>query len=216
MNTVFYDTVKLLAIAILPILCRWEVKNKNNSLPQGPLIVIANHISWFDTPLLGVCLPRPIAFMAKEEYFRSPFTRFIFSKLGGFPVQRGEIDRKSLRQAIQLLEKGGTLGIFPEGTRSRNAQLQPARSGAIFIALRNGTFILPVGIAGTEKIKERLKERAWLSRPKVVINIGEPFKLPKVEGRINREQLNMLTNLTMKRVAELLPESYRGVYKGED
>ena len=213
MNTFLYNSLRPLVKTLFSILCCWEVKNKNNSLPLGPFIVVANHVSWFDTPLLGVCIPRPIAFMAKAEYFRSPLTRFIFSKLGGFPVERGEVDRKALRQAIHLLDKGFALGIFPEGTRSRNAQLQLAHPGAIYLALRNDAFILPVGIAGTEKIKERLKKGKWFTRPKVVVNIGEPFKIPKVNGKISREQLTSLTYLIMKRIAKLLPESYRGVYK---
>jgi 1-acyl-sn-glycerol-3-phosphate acyltransferase len=152
--------------------------------------------------------------MAKEESFHSPFFSPLLHGLGSFPVSRGQIDRKALRKASELLGKGIALGIFPEGRRNPDAQLQSAHLGTAFIALHADAFILPVGITGTEKIKKRTKSiNALLRRPQVVVNIGEPFKLPPVNGKLTRAQLASFTDFIMRRVAELLPESYRGAYR---
>ena len=219
MSSPLYNALKPVAKVLLSVCCHWEIKNPKNALPQGPLIVAANHISWFDIPILGISLPRRIAFMGKEELFHPPFG-FFFYRLGGFPVRRDEPDRRAIHKAEELLKDGWALGMFPEGKRSRNAQLQQAYPGVALIALRGNATILPVGIVGTEKIKQRVASLSSLfHRPKVIVNIGETFKLPPSSGKLSRDQLTQSTDLIMKRIAELLPENYRGVYreeKGED
>jgi 1-acyl-sn-glycerol-3-phosphate acyltransferase len=217
----FYCAAKPVVGILLSILCRRQVKRhqENTFLDDpAPLIIISNHLSWVDPLFLALSIHRRIAFMAKEELFRSPFWRPLLHGLGSFPVRRGQIDRKALRKASELLSQGLVLGIFPEGRRNPDAQLQPAHLGTAFIALHTDAFILPVGITGTEKIKERVKSvNALLRRPQVVVNIGEPFKLPPVNGKLTHAQLALFTDFIMRRVAELLPESYRGVYgKDED
>jgi len=213
----FYYAAKPLVRILLLILCRWEVK-----LPQenafvddpAPLIIISNHVSWVDPVPLALSIHRRVGFMAKEELFHSPFWGPLLRGLGSFPVRRGQSDRKALRKANELLSKGIALGIFPEGKRNPDAQLQPAHLGAAFIAVHTGALILPVGITGTEKIKKRTKSiTVLLRRPQVVVNIGEPFKLPPVNGKLTHAQLAFLTDFIMWRVAELLPESYRGAYR---
>ncbi|MCX5998884.1 MAG: lysophospholipid acyltransferase family protein, partial [Chloroflexi bacterium] len=190
------------------------VRNRIKALPEGPVVVASNHLSWIDIPLLGVTVPRRIAFMGKVEYFRSRFHRFILWTFDGFPVERGKVDRTALARAEEAVRNGCALGIFPEGTRSRTFQLQKGHLGTAFIALRNDAFILPVGISGTEKIRHRYQNRQQLLyRPDVLVNIGEPFKLPRVEGSPNRKELQSSTETIMLRVAALLPEDYRGVYR---
>ena len=219
MPPLLYNALKMVAKVLLSLLCQREIKIKKNAIPQGPLIIVANHISWFDPPLLGISLPRRIAFMAKKELFHPPFG-FFLHHLGGFPVRRGEPDRRAIQKAEELLKDGWALGMFPEGKRSGNAQLQRAYPGVALIALHSNATILPVGIAGTEKIKQRVASVSNLfHRPKVIVNIGKPFKLPPLGKRMSHEHLVNSTNLIMRRIAELLPENYRGAYreeKGED
>jgi len=188
---------------------RWEVRGKENVPKKGPLIVVANHVNLIDIPLMAVSLGRKVIFMAKEELFHSKFVGHFLRSFGSFPVRRGRPDRKALRQAQQLLADGGALIIFPEGKRSKNAQLQPAFFGAALLAQWNGTPILPVGIIGTEQITGFA---SILRRPKVVINIGQPFYLPKVNAESSKAELAELTELIMKNLAELLPPEYRGDY----
>lgn len=188
---------------------RWEVRGKENVPKKGPLIIVANHVNFVDIPLMAVSLGRKVIFMAKEELFQSKFVGHFLRSFGSFPVQRGRPDRKALRQAQQLLANGGALIIFPEGKRSKNGQLQPAFFGAALLAQWNGTPILPVGIIGTEQLTGFA---SVLRRPKVVINIGQPFYLPKVDAESSKAELAELTELIMKNLAELLPTEYRGDY----
>ncbi len=205
----FYYVARLLVRMLLLLLTRWQVKGIENVPSQGPVLVVANHLNLADPPLLFVSLGRKVVFMAKEELFRSRFIGYFISGLGAFPVHRGQLDRKALRRADQLLADGMVLVTFPEGTRSKSGQLQPAFSGSALIALRSGVPILPVGITGTE----RIKGVAWLLRcPRVTVNIGQPFHLPLAGSKLTKVELVRLTNYTMGRIAELLPQEYRGNY----
>jgi 1-acyl-sn-glycerol-3-phosphate acyltransferase len=194
------------------LLTRWQVKGRENVPRQGPLLVVANHLNLSDPPLLGVSLGRKAIFMAKEELFRSRFSAYFISNFGSFPVHRGKLDREAIRQAKQVLADGVALVMFPEASRSKSAQLQPAFPGSALIARRSGAPILPVGITGTE----RIKGMAWiLRRPRITVNIGQPFYLPPV-SRLTKAELAEQTDFIMERIAELLPPEYQGNYAGKE
>ena len=211
MSWVYYAG-RFLTRMLLLLLTHWRVKGRENIPEQGPLLIVANHINLADPPILGVSIRRKVMFMAKEELFRSRFSNFVIRNFGAFPVHRGQLDRRALRQAGQLLAQGWALVMFPEGRRSNNAQLQSAFPGSALIALRSGVPILPVGITGTENIKGK----GWLfRRPQVTVNIGYPFSLPAVNGKLTRVELAQFTNSIMERIAELLPPEYRENYAGK-
>ena len=197
-------------VRLLLLLTRWQVKGRENIPSQGPVLIIANHINLADPPLLTFSLGRRLIFMAKEELFRSKMVSYFIRNFGAFPVHRSRIDRQALHQASQVLADGLPLAMFPEGKRSRNAQLQPAFLGSALIASHNqGIPILPVGISGTEKIKGV----AWfLHRPKITVNIGSPFYLPLSHSKPIKVELAQLATLMMEHIAELLPPEYRGNY----
>ncbi|TET18254.1 MAG: 1-acyl-sn-glycerol-3-phosphate acyltransferase [Dehalococcoidia bacterium] len=204
--------ILLLSRILLFLLTRRRVKGKENVPEQGRLLIVANHLSLADQYLLAISLNRKVIFMAKEEIFRSRVIRYLAHTFGAFPVRRGGImDRKALQQANQVLDSGQALVMFPEGTRSKNAQLQPAFPGSALIALHNRIPILPVSITGTEKVK---KGPFWmlLHRPRVMVNIGCPFHLPPVNGKLTKAELVELANYIMEHIAELLPPEYRGHY----
>ncbi len=204
----FYYAGRVIARALFALLTRLEIKGRENIPPQGPLLVVANHLNLTDPPLLGISLGRKMMFMAKEELFRSPLTACFVGGFGAFPVHRGKLDRKALRQSEQVLADGLALIMFPEATRSKSARLQPAYPGSALIAMRSGVPILPVGISGTEKVRGI----GWiLRRPRIAINIGRPFHLP-ASSRLSRAELAENTDFIMERIAELLPPKYRGVY----
>ena len=205
----FYYLETMLVKLMLRILVRREVRGTENVPTEGPLIVIANHLNIADPPILSASLQRRIVYMAKEESFRHPIQGPLVRGFGAFPVRRGQLDRRALRWSQQTLKEGLALGMFPEGTRSKTATLQPARSGTALIALRSGAPILPVGITGTEKI---LGVSFIFGRVRIIVNIGKPFTLPPVDGKLTKAQLASTTEVIMRRVAELLPESYKGVY----
>lgn len=204
----FYYFGTGIAKLLLVLLCRWRVKGKENVPLQGPLLVVANHLSMADPPILSASLPRPVIHMAKEELFRSWTLGPMVKHFGSILVKKGIQSRLALQQARQMLEAGLALAIFPEGTRSLTYQLQPALDGAALLALKSQVPILPVGIAGTE----RLKGGGWLLRPRIVIQIGQPFHLPQAAGSPTKAQLSLGTEEIMRQIAQLLPPSYRGVY----
>ena len=208
-----YHIGRLIVKLLLPLLTRYRVRGRDNIPIQGPLIVIANHLSLIDPPLLGFSLGRRAMFLAKEELFRFKLLSYLMGSLGAFPISKGRLDRKALRRAMQVLADGLVLVIFPEGMRSRGGRLRAAFPGAALIALRSGVPIIPVGIAGTEK----LKGLAWLwCRPEVTVNIGLPFSLPQASSKLTKVELLRLTDVIMGCIAELLPVEYRGHYKGRE
>jgi len=206
----FYYIARGLLIGLFKLLTRWQVKGRENVPKEGPVLVVANHLNLADPPLLGVSLGRKVIFMAKEELFRSPVSAYFVSGLGSFPVHRGRLDRQALRSSQKVLADNLALAMFPEASRSRSGKLKNALPGSALIACRSGVPILPVGITGTEQIKGL----GWLCRrPRLTVNIGKPFSLPPVEGKLTREKLAEYTDLIMRRIAGLLPSKYQGVYK---
>ena len=207
----FYYVSRLVVRMLLLLLTRWQIKGRENIPSQGALLIVANHLHLVDPPLLVVSLSRKVRLMAKKELFHSRLIGYFMSGFGAFPVYRGQLDKKALRQVHQLLADGQAVVVFPEGTRSKNAQLQHAFPGAALIALRSGVPVLPVGINGTEKIKGV----AWiLRRPRITVNIGHPFYLPSVDCKLTKVELAEFTNSIMEHIAELLPSQYRGDYAG--
>jgi len=206
----FYHAATTTMKVLLLTFSQWRVYGRENAPLKGPLIVAANHLNLADPPLLSASIPRRIVFMVKHEFYHSVRGARFIRAFGAFPVHRGKLDREALQQAVRVLEQGLALGMFPEGTRSPNAQLQQAHLGTALIALRSGAPILPVGINGTEEVKG-VKEVVF-GHPHITVTIGQPFFLPPNEAKVNSAQLKELTDLIMSRIAELLPESYRGVY----
>ncbi len=205
----FYYVARLIAKTCLRLFTRWQVRGRENVPSQGPLLVVANHVNLVDVPLLSASFDRMLIFMAKKELFHFRLIGYLIGSLGAFPVHRGQLDRKVLRQANQVLAEGLALFIFPEGTRSRSGRLQHAFPGSALIALRSGAPILPVGIIGTKK----LRGITWvLRRPQIMVNFGLPFHLPPVNGKLSKIELAELTNFIMGHIAELLPVEYRGNY----
>jgi 1-acyl-sn-glycerol-3-phosphate acyltransferase len=149
--------------------------------------------------------------MANDELFRSPAVKLLAMGFGAFPVHRNKIDRKAITDAYQVLDKGVALVMFPEGARSRSAQLRPALSGTALIALEKKVPILPVGITGMEA---KWKGIPWaaIHRPRVRLNIGCPFSLPEQNRKPTNKRLKVLTDYIMKHIVALLPPEYHGHY----
>lgn len=188
---------------------RWEVVGRELVPPRGPLIVVANHLSYADPPVLIGSLDRPLNFIAKRELFASPIMGALMRGFGVYPVDRSGMTVDAMRQVLRLLAQDRAVVIFPEGHRSPDRALRQGLAGAAYLAIKSQAPVLPIGITGTENIP------SWripfpLCRFKV--NIGPLFNLPTLEGTPSRAVVESVRDMIMYRIAALLPEEYRGVY----
>ena len=206
---VTYPVCTFLQKLTLRTFADWQVTGRENVPPMGPLIIVANHQSNLDPPLLAPSLPRRVKFLAKQGIFRGPLVSWFLRSWGAFPLNRDAADISAFRWVLSELERDQAIVLFPEGTRSRGG-MRKAHLGVARLALKSQAPLLPVGITGTEKLGTVL--RAFNPTGKLRVNIGTVFSLPGVEGRLEKEVLDSLTDMIMRRVAALLPPRYQGVY----
>jgi 1-acyl-sn-glycerol-3-phosphate acyltransferase len=194
----------------LRVFADYKVDGRENVPPMGAVIVVANHMSNFDPPLMSTSFPRRIWFLAKKELFKGPGNWF-FSTYGAYPVNRSGTDVAAYRWALNKLAHDQCVMVFPEGTRSKSGEMKKAQSGVVRLAMKSRATIVPVGIAGTENLKREL--RVFYPTGRLRVNIGRPFTLPDIEGRPSAAVLQSMTDMIMNRIAILLPQEYRGVYQ---
>lgn len=170
---------------------------------QPPLILCCNHISVIDPVFLEMCQKRHVYFMAKEEIFKNRLATWFFAKqLGAFPVKRGAGDTGALDTARRIVEEGKLLGIFPEGTRSKDGRLGRAKSGAALIAAQTGASVLPVAIA-TKNQKLRL------FRPTRIV-FGPPLSPEELHlDNPEHPDLRFASRLVMDRIGDMIAQNTR-------
>ena len=178
---------------------------------HGPLIVVCNHLSLNDPPLLVAAIPRPLFFIGKQELFKNPIARFCMRSFHVSPSNRSAAGIDAVRALMQNLERDRAVVIFPEGHRSPDHTLRKGMLGVVYLALKSQAPILPVGVTGTQKFP------IWripfpLTRMKA--NIGPPFTLPVIEGKPSKAVISSLLDMVMGRIADQLPPEFRGVYGG--
>lgn len=179
---------------------------------EGAFIVVSNHCSNLDPPILGWAtghqIGRTVHFMAKIEMRSWPILGWLASQSGTYFIRRGEGDRAAQRFSTQALAEGRPIAIFVEGTRSRDGRMKAAKPGAALIAMRADVPLVPVGIAGTHRIFPGRSR--WPHATRITVRIGEPFRLPRAEGRrIDRDALAAGTDRIVVAIAALLPEGQR-------
>jgi 1-acyl-sn-glycerol-3-phosphate acyltransferase len=192
------------------LVCRVDEEQLKRLPWHGPLIVVANHINFIETPLLFVRLrPRPATGFAKAEWWRNAIVRRLFDMWGAIPLRRGEGDVEAFRQALKALEDGKMMVVAPEGTRSGTGRLKRGQPGVALLALHSGAPILPVGLHGYEHLWRNM---ARLRRTDFKVTIGRPFRVRPVQGRVTPEIRQEISDQVMYQIALLLPDHYRGEY----
>ncbi|MEJ3744368.1 lysophospholipid acyltransferase family protein [Actinomycetes bacterium KLBMP 9797] len=151
------------------------VEGRHHVPRRGPVILASNHLSFIDSWVIPMAAPRPVAFLAKAEYFDKWHTRALFGALGAVPVRRGahRAAQASLDAALRVLDAGGAFGIYPEGTRSRDGRLYRGRTGVGWLALTARAPVVPVALAGTEKIQPVGSRLPRIHR--VTVRFGAPL-----------------------------------------
>ena len=185
----------------------------------GPVILAPNHLAVIDSFIVPLVLPRPVAFLAKAEYFqgtglKGALSRWLFTSLGTIPVERGRgrAAMKSLEAAEQVLRDGGAFGIHPEGTRSPEGRLYRGRTGVARLALRTGAPVVPVGLVGTDKLQPR---GTRIPRPHpVTVRFGDPLDFSCYAGmEKSLPVLRSITDEIMYAIAELSEQEYVDRYQ---
>lgn len=194
-------------------MCRTKVMGREHIPDQGPFLIITNHLSSMDPPLIVNLMPIRLRMtgMAAMSHRKDFFIGWLMDRGGAVWVRRGESDRAALRAALDVLDSGRPLGVAPEGTRSRTGGLIEGKTGTTFLALKAQVPILPVAFAGSDQVFPSLRR---LRRATVQARVAPAFALPSAGDGSRREHVQYCTDLIMARLASMLPEKYRGVYTG--
>jgi 1-acyl-sn-glycerol-3-phosphate acyltransferase len=201
----------LLVFPIYRLLFRGRTTGNTNVPHEGALVVVANHGSHLDPPLLGHALGRPVAFMAKAELFKVPLLGPIIRACGAYPVARGASDREAIRTATDRLDQGWATGVFIDGTRQADGRVNNPQPGAALLAARAGVPLLPVAIINSHRALGTGSRRARLLP--IHIRIGTPIPAPASRRRADldaataacQEQINALLDQGLISEAAALP-----------
>lgn len=208
-STLGWKILYIVAIVIKPFFLRLRVEGEENMPSAGGCLLACNHSLGADYVVLGYASPRQVYYMAKAEIFEinSLLSRIVLSS-GAFPVRRGQGDMNAVEQAVKIVKAGHVVGMFPEGTRSRNGGLRRAKVGTARIALAAGVPIVPAVVINGETILGDLFKLQ--RRPLVTVRFGKPIDASLYAN--TPEEAQKLTKEMMLSIAELLPPERRGYY----
>jgi len=208
----YWAIVWFIRLCMFLYIRRTTTTGRENIPKTGGAILVSNHLNNADPCVIPGVFNRRIVTMAKKEMFRWPVISWLFKFIGAFPVDRQGADLGALREAQRVVNDGLLLLMFPEGTRSRDQQLHRGFPGTALVAYRTGAPIIPIAITGTQGLPWPWVFVRPFIGPRVTITIGKPF-YPPATDRITTQAAKDATDFIMTRVAELLPESYRGEYR---
>jgi len=186
-----YAFSRMIVRSIYRLLFRLEARGVSNIPAAGPVILCSNHKSLQDPFTLGAWVPRKVHYMAKAELFKIPIVAPVIRGWGAFPVKRGGVSKEAIRTAIELLQSGRVMGIFPEGTR--NETLGSAKRGAVTIAIRSGAAVVPVALVGEYRLFR-----------KMIAVYGAPIDMRPFAESGTTESMEQATELIMSKIREML------------
>lgn len=197
-RTPFYRLAQLLLRLGFSTLQGIRVEGLEHVPARGGCLIVSNHTSWLDPPVLGCSLPhRQIHFMAKRELFERPYLGKVIQWLGAFPVERGQADRKSLRMALDLLSAGRVVCLFPEGTRSESHKMEPWHVGMAMLAHHAQVDVIPAALVRTRNLLE--DRQLHLPRQPMWVRFGPAISTQGISGP------------SKARLAEIQERCYQGV-----
>ena len=202
-NSCFYSFACFLIGIFARIVFRLHIIGHENIPRAGGIIVASNHLSYLDIPLLAYSIGRDADYMAKKELFSIPGLGLLIRTLGAFPVDRERLDRSTIREAIKRLKSGKVLVIYPEGTRSPNGRLQPAKPGVGMIVRMTGATVVPVAVTGTDNA---LPRGSWMiRRAHITIEFGKPLDFSSmIENTGEKGDIEKITKIIMENISSLI------------
>jgi 1-acyl-sn-glycerol-3-phosphate acyltransferase len=195
-----YSALRAVFWVFTHLVCRYHIRGREYVPMKGPLLIIANHLSWYDPILIGVVLPRRVWYFTKIEIFRWPIVGLLCRLTGQIPVNRGAHDHAALEKGLAYLREGKAVMVFPEGAVEKQGRMIPAHTGTAMLAVRTGVPVLPIAHYGTRRILRSF--RIWF--PNVYIKIGKPY-IPILPSGVSRKA-------GLQFIAEMLLEEQRGLY----
>jgi 1-acyl-sn-glycerol-3-phosphate acyltransferase len=195
---IFYNLAKFLARFFFSM----RVIHPERMIEEGPLILAVNHSSYFDPPLAGICSYRGVYYLARKSLLQWPFFGPLFPAMNVIPVERDGNDMSALREVIKKIRLGNGVVLFPEGTRSKDGNLQPARAGIGFVIAKTMAPVLPMRIFGAHEAFP--KGSKGLHFTQITVVIGEPiyFRSEDIAGA-GRDVYQHLSNRVMVAMAAL-------------
>ncbi len=182
---------------------RLKVTGVEQIPPTGPVILVPNHASFLDPPLLSSAVPRVIYFLMLHQHYYHPWFHWLFRRLPCIPMKRSAAGGTAFKHCLQVLIHERILCVFPEGGISREQKAHGLKHGAVLLALHTHAPIVPVGIIGASKA---LALKQWFPRPRPIsINFGKPLYVPASDSR-DKVFLQQLTEQIMEQVQALLLE----------
>ena len=195
-----YELVsKLFVFPIYKFLFKGHLIGRDNIPQKDSFIMVSNHGSLLDPPLLGHALGRNISFMAKAELFRIPFLGFIIKACGAYHVKRGIADKNTIKIACKKLSNDNCIGIFIDGTRQKNGRVNKPKQGAALLAFKNQKLLLPVAIVNSHRLIRFKFCIPFFS--KIVIKVGKPVQPPQSSSR---DDLNYVTKHLQENINNLI------------
>jgi 1-acyl-sn-glycerol-3-phosphate acyltransferase len=175
---------------------------------KGPVLLVANHVSFLDPPLVGGASPRPLSFLAKAELFRVPLFGGLIRRLNAQPLRREGGDAAALRAALRVLKRGGALLVFPEGTRGEGDILGPAKPGAGMLAVLGGAPVVPVYISGSGRAWPR--GRRFPRPANVTVTFGSPLPVTVGGYASRKDDYEAVSRQMMSAIAGLRDSASSG------
>jgi 1-acyl-sn-glycerol-3-phosphate acyltransferase len=216
-GTSWYGAVRGLAHALIPLQARFTFSHPERVPATGGVLLVSNHLGPADPVFVGVRLGRHMRILAKAELFEWPLLGWLARRCGAVPIRRGASDRDALLMARDLLAQQQCVLVFPEGTYADPpdpAAMLPVKTGAAWLALRTGMPVVPVALSGSERVWTLSRGwRIW-HHPHVHVAFGEPYHPTIPRGVSMRGVLQSVADEMGRRIAELLPDAYRGWYAG--
>ena len=190
---------KFFVFPIYKFVFQGSLIGRENIPQKDSFIMVANHGSLLDPPLLGHALRRNISFMAKAELFKIPFLGFIINACGAYPVKRGIADKNTIKTACNKLSNDNSIGIFIDGTRQKNGRVNKPKQGAALLAFKNQKLLLPVAIVNSHRL---IRFKFFIPLfSKIVIKVGKPIQPPQSSSR---DALNSVTMDLQEKINNLM------------